>query len=258
MIKKIKCFSRSLFAGFLMFCFMLINSVAVYAVPSLTASVDKASIVEGDKVAVSVSIHNNPQISTLGMALNYDNSILQYQSSFWSGNFSESDMTMASDMGDAVNLSAVCDESYSADGTIVTVYFLVSRDAEAVPVSLVLRDMSDAGQSDISDCSVTGTVKVPETVHSQTEEVLDVNDANEQEIGSEQKINTSNTDAGYAQLISVQHTADAPRPVTDSFKVDENYKTGAGIGSDLLLMAAVACGVLALFLGIKKRKGERE
>ena len=70
---------------------------------------------------------------------------------------------MASDTGSEVNLSVVCDSSYSADGTIVTVRFQAVRDSSSIPVTLSLRDMADAELSAVSSCKVSSRVRVPQT-----------------------------------------------------------------------------------------------
>lgn len=262
MIHKTKYLYGVLFS-LLFICMLHVNSITASAAPSLSASADKAGIAQGDYVSIDVSLKNNPQISTLGIALNYDSSILQYDSSSWSGGFSGSDMTMASDTGDTVNLSVVCDDSYSADGTVVTVRFLASKNAASIPVRLVLRDMADADLSEVSNCSVTSRVKVPETANTKTEikesksseedlvaSVADISG----ETAAQQEVRTSNASAGNVQRTSQNVSSAASAPVSGNAKADENYKTGAGIGSDVFLLAAVICGIFALVMAVSKRR----
>lgn len=135
---------------------------AYAASPSLSAAADAGSVAKGDYVNVDVKLSNNPSISTLGAALNYDGSVLKYDSSTWNSGFSGSDMQMASDTGSEVNLSVVCDDSYAADGTVVTVRFQALKDASSIPVTLALRDMADAGLTEISDCTVSSAVRAPQ------------------------------------------------------------------------------------------------
>lgn len=141
----------------------MIQTNTVFAAASLSASADTASVQEGSYVNVSINLGSNPSISTLGMELSYDSSTLSYDSVSWDGSFSESDMKMASDTGSEVNLSVVCDSSYSADGKVVTVRFRGISDASSIPVTLSLREMSDEDMDEISDCKVSSRVLVPET-----------------------------------------------------------------------------------------------
>ena len=123
----------------LLACMMQAHPANAAASPSLSASADAAGVSEGGYVNVSVNLSGNPSISTIGMALAYDSSVLRYESASWNSGFSGSDMKMASDTGSEVNLSAVCDSSYSADGTVVTVRFQAVSDSSSVPVTLSLR-----------------------------------------------------------------------------------------------------------------------
>ncbi len=131
------------------------------ATPSLSASADTGSVAAGDYVNVNVELGSNPSISTLGAALGYDSSVLKYDSTQWNSGFSGSDMQMASDTGSEVNLSVVCDNSYSADGTVATVRFQAVKDTDSIPVTLQLRDMADANLAEVGDCDVTSAVYAP-------------------------------------------------------------------------------------------------
>lgn len=263
MLHKTKYLPGVLFS-LLFICMIHVNAVTASTNPSLSASADNASIRQGDYVSISIGLKNNPQISTLGMSLNYDSSILKYDSSSWSESFSGSDMTMASDTGDAVNLSAVCDDSYSADGTVVTVRFLASKNASSIPVRLVLRDMADADLSEVSNCSVTSMVNVSKTANTEiegsepNEEDLDTSVATvSRETATQQEVHISNASTGNVQRTSQSESSAVSAPASGSSKADENYQTGAGIGSDIFLIAAVICGIFALIMAART-KGENE
>ena len=93
--------SRKKFFAAGLFCSLLLAGMAqadtVYAAaPTLSASADTGSVSEGDYVNIDVELGNNPDISTLGAALNYDSDVLKYDSSTWNSSFSGSDMQMAS------------------------------------------------------------------------------------------------------------------------------------------------------------------
>lgn len=269
----------------------MVQADTVYAAaPTLFASSDTASVSEGDYVNIDVELGNNPDISTLGAALNYDSNVLKYDSSTWNSSFSGSDMQMASDTGSEVNLSVVCDESYAQDGTVVSVRFQALQDAESIPVSLSLRDMADASLTEVSDVTVAGSVRVPETGSApeqnpsepentpddtdmvdldNPEEASDISIVDEQaDPQGQQETDVSNTagstgsesgvsgsmaqgtsSAGSSPKAAAVQSAKSSRP-------DSNYKTGIGLGSDALLVGAAVCGILALVLVLRRRKGE--
>lgn len=154
-MKNKRKYIQCLLAGLLLICIIQVYTVSAAASPSLSASADVAELAAGDYVNISVHLSGNPSISTLGAALSYDSSVLAYDSTSWSSGFSGSDMKMASDTGSEVNLSVVCDSSYSADGMIAAVRFQVVSDTSSIPVTLSLRDMTDADLSNVSDCRVS-------------------------------------------------------------------------------------------------------
>lgn len=289
-MKDIRKYLPCLLITMLVICIMQVHSANAAASPSLSASADAADVSEGGYVNVSVNLSGNPSISTIGAALAYDSSVLRYESASWNSGFSGSDMKMASDTGSEVNLSAVCDSSYSADGTVVTVRFQAVSDSSSVPVTLSLRDMADADLAAITDCKVTSRVRVPETAGSRGNDADKKDDAEgskieetgntetkdniERKSGSseQQAADTASTDTGDMQGIShavaastqeaaadsgVQHTSvqnvrQVPASGSGSAKPDQNYKTGAGLGNDIFLIIAAACGILALMLAVRK------
>ncbi len=284
--------TKNMAAGFL--CGLLLTGITytdlVYAAsPSLSASADTATVAEGDYVNVDIDLGNNPSISTLGATLNYDSSVLKYDSSDWNGGFSGSDMQMASDTGSEVNLSVVCDDSYAQDGTVVTVRFQAVKDADSIPVTLALRDMADADLSVVSDCQVTSAVHAlqgdssgqknqadqakdtdPDTVDLENpDETADISIVDE-ESGADEPITVAAADAGGSagsqtnapSDMTQGETAAPSQSVTKTqtvavqaaAKPDRNYQTGAGIGIDMYLIGAAACGLLALLLSVRRLK----
>lgn len=271
----------------------LIHTAYATAAPSLSASADASTVIEGDYVNISVNLSGNPSISTLGVALSYDSSVLKCDSASWSGSFSGSDMQMASDTGSEVNLSVVCDSSYSADGTVVTVRFHAVQNSSSIPVTLSLRDMADADLSAVSNCKVSSQVRVPETAGKKNaaadnkEDMVELKASEtdtgraESESGSDEQLAVSVADTGTervqsgsnasagntqevsltagggVQSISIQNAQSAPSSNTGSAKPDQNYKTGAGLGNDIFLIIAAACGILALVLIVRKRGEEK-
>lgn len=279
-------------AGLLCTLFVCIThkNTVFAASPSLSASADTGSVAQGEYVNIEVALGNNPSISTLGAALSYDSSVLKYDSSTWSSSFSGSDMQMASDTGSEVNLSVVCDDSYEADGIVVTVRFQAVKDSDSVPVTLVLRDMADAELEQVSDCTVASALQVPQPVKEPTQDQIKETDENspvdlqdpqqaadisivDEEInpetpsedvasdavsGAEQQAANaagSTQAAGSAQAAGSTQAA-AVSPQAKASRVDANYQTGIGLGSDALLIGAAAFGILALVLALRHRREE--
>lgn len=274
---------------------MQVHTANAAASPSLSASADAAGVTEGSYVNVSINLSGNPSISTLGAALSYDSSVLSYESASWNSGFSGSDMKMASDTGSEVNLSVVCDSSYSADGTVVTVRFRAVSESSSVPVTLSLRDMADADLEAVTDCKVSSKVRVPETAGSQngdinkkdstvdlksqetgntdktegesssseqqTAVIANTDNGNAQSVSNSVAANTQRTEAAAdsgIQHISVQNTQSVRSSGTGSAKPDQSYKTGAGLGNDIFLLIAASCGILALMLLVRKHGEEKK
>ena len=271
-------------------CTARVDAVNAAGSPSLSASASAANVKEGGLVNVSVTLSGNPSISTFGAALGYDSSVLSYEGVSWNGGFSGSDMQMASDTGSEVNLSVVCEESYSADGAIATVKFRGVSDAASIPVTLSLRDMSDADLEAVTDCKVSGKVRVPQSASDTMGKTNQAdkskpaandkpkkesganaeNDKNTQGASQDGAANTaasstasnsSNaTDTAQAKNMSesggqgaVQKAQAVTVLETGSAKPDQSYKTGGGIGNDIFLILAAACGIFSLLLLVLKR-----
>lgn len=293
-MKDIRKYLPCLLIAMLFICMMQAHSANAAASPSLSASADAAGVAEGGYVNISINLSGNPSISTFGAALAYDSSVLSYESASWNSGFSESDMKMASDTGSEVNLSAVCDSSYSADGTVVTVRFQAVSDSSSIPVTLSLRDMADADLDAVTDCKVSSRVRVPETAGSRGNDADKKDDAEgsdtretgntenknntERKSGSSQHqaADTAGTDTKDVQSISHAVAASTQETAADSgvqqasvqnaqqasgsgsAKADQNYKTGAGLGSDIFLIIAAAFGILALILAVRKHGEEKK
>lgn len=334
-------------------CSLSAGTVKAAAAPTLSASSDQASAVSQSDVNISISLTGNPGISTLKMSLTYDSSILQYEGSTWSSSFSENDVKMASDTGSAVNLSVVSSSDYSADGGIVTVHFKAVRNADPVPVTLVLQEMTGTDMDNVTGCQVEGRIRVPaagnsgvNTAESDTagntggstaesdaagntrgsmaesdspeENVAGADVADEEVNGTDEEVSradqASGTDKGgsvaddkpgepdsaveesdngaeddipedntgllsdreeksagiasdeteneepdvsvyrseSAQTSQASAARQSVSSSTGNSKTDTSYKTGAGIGKDILLILAAGCGILALIILCKR------
>lgn len=246
----------------ILLCLLLSGRVHIHAIPAaalpiLSASADLTSATQNDIVFISVQLENNPDLSTLGIALHYDSSLLQYSGSTWSSQFFGSDLTMASDTGNAVNLSFVCEGSYPSDGTIVTVSFKALENISSIPVTLSLRDMSDADLTSVTNCRVIQEIQVPtqpDTTHTDKSqlEAMDIPDTKHPD--STETKNTAKP-AVHTSIPAADPEQNIPQNASDG-QADENYKTGAGLSSDILLLVSVLCGVS--FLGLLVVKTKRE
>lgn len=291
-MKRNKLFAAGLFCSLLLTGITQANVSYVEAAPSLNASADTGSVSKGEYVNVDVNLGDNPSFSTLGASLGYDSSVLKYDSSTWNSGFSGNDMQMASDTGSEVNLSVVCDNSYEQDGTIVTVRFQAVKDADSIPVTLALRDMADANLGAVSDCTVASAVQAPQAENPPQDDIVDIenpDDTSDIQVVDEVE-DPSETDensgAGQTDSQSTPNTntgdtsgADTPPQLTmtdsgstesgssagtaestsytqqsGSSGLDANYKTGAGIGSDVYLVGAAVFGILALVLLVRRHR----
>ncbi len=252
-MKNRKNYLSCLLMTLLFVCMIQVYTVNAAVSPSLSASADKASVSAGDDVLISINLSGNPSISTFGASLSYDSNILSYDSVSWNSSFSESDMKLASDIDGEVNLSVVCDSSYGEDGTIVTVRFQAVSDSSSIPVILSLRDMADADLNAVSDCAVSSQVHVPETEGS-TNQGTDKEDGTPDLSAPE----TGTAAGGRVQQTSTQNTQSVQVSDTKSTKPDQSYKTGAGLGNDIFLILAAACGIIAFVLAAKKYGEEKK
>lgn len=267
-MKKRKKYWICLFLMLLFVSEILTDTVNAKGTPSLSASADAAGVEKGSFVNVRIDLSGNPSISTLGMALSYDSAVLSYDSVVWSGGFSGSDMQMASDTGSQVNLSVVCDSSYSADGTVATVRFHAISDTSFLPVTLSLRDMADADLNAVTGCKVSSQVRVPEVAEKKDnikETALSKEKADVDSGAASLRQTVRGAGADAEQAASVQATVEAvavdtPRVVLEqsSAQPDQNYKTGAGVGDDIFLIIAVLCGIFALILTVRKYGEEKK
>lgn len=235
----------------LLACHLHISAASAAAQPVLSASADLASAAQDDSVVISVQLENNPDLSTLGITLHYDSSLLQYSGSTWSSQFFGSDLTMASDTGNAVNLSFVCEGSYPSNGTIVSVRFKALEKISSIPVTLSLRDMADADLVSITNCRVIQEIQVP----AQPDTAPTDKPHLEAMAATDAKPRPDNTDTAASPEPATDPEPNVPQN-TSTGHADKNYKTGTGIGSDILLLASVICGVCFLFLLAAKAKKE--
>lgn len=104
----------------------------------------------GDTVTVRLVGSNNPGLSTFAARLAYDDSDLEYVGTTWAN-------TISSDSGNielvspvtennqqALNLSAILNKTYSQNETIATVTFKAKNAYTTMPVTLTVREVTDA------------------------------------------------------------------------------------------------------------------
>ncbi len=114
----------------------------------------------GDTVTVRLVGSNNPGLSTLAARLAYDDSDLEYVGTTWAN-------TISSDSGNielvspvtennqqALNLSAILNKTYSQNETIATVTFKAKNAYTTMPVTLTVREVTDASYNPVTVTTV--------------------------------------------------------------------------------------------------------
>lgn len=242
----------------------------VYAAsaPQLSASVDTAGVKKGETVKVKISLKNNPGISTLGLELDYDAEELEYRACDWNSGLGGNDMKMASDAQGIVNLSFVCDECYQADGTVAIVSFRAKKDVSAVDVALGLREISDENLSAVENCKVIKKVQVPaeagtskkqdkEAKPQQTPTKQPKSSSSSQTAATEEKTvsKTAGTTAKTVKTTANTAVNTARAADAENAKLDESYQTGVLAGSDVLVVVASVCVLVAFIIWNEQKRG---
>lgn len=114
----------------------------------------------GDTVTVRLVGSNNPGLSTFAARLAYDDSDLEYVGTTWAN-------TISSDSGNielvspvtennqqALNLSAILNKTYSQNETIATVTFKAKNAYTTMPVTLTVREVTDASYNPVTVTTV--------------------------------------------------------------------------------------------------------
>lgn len=139
----------------MLFGFLLNVHPVVYAA-GIEILVERPSgVSQGDTVSVPIILNNNPGITTLGVAVPYDRSVLQYQGAAWNTAVSSngSNMLLANDSPseNQVNVSAVLDGIYSTSGQqFVTLNFTALQSFGTMPLTVTARDISDSEFTSVS------------------------------------------------------------------------------------------------------------
>ena len=279
-----KCYA---FCMMVIICLVLaVQPVFASGTPRVSASASGASAGKGETVKVTISLKNNPKISTLGVTLNYHSDEFQYKDCKWSSALGGNDMKMVSDEEGNVNVSLVCDQSYEAEGIVATIVFQAKKDVAAVNMTLQLREMADENLSDVENCKLVKTVQIPKTEEKETVTKQDNNKEAEQETKKEetskkaevqkqeevtkgvevskkvenQVVQTKSASSTGTVKKSVSESESVnkteTKAVTTSSKLDENYKTGVAVGADILFVIAAICG-LGAFIFWNEQKKER-
>lgn len=114
----------------------------------------------GDTVTVRLVGSNNPGLSTFAARLAYDDSDLEYVGTTWAN-------TISSDSGNielvspvtennqqALNLSAILNKTYFQNETIATVTFKAKNAYTTMPVTLTVREVTDASYNPVTVTTV--------------------------------------------------------------------------------------------------------
>lgn len=279
-----KCYA---FCMMVIICLVMAGQPALASgTPQVSASASGASASKGETVKVTISLKNNPKISTFGVTLNYHPDEFQYKDCKWSSALGGNDMKMVSDEEGNVNVSLVCDQSYEAEGTVATIVFQAKKDVAAVNMTLQLREMADENLSDVENCKLVKAVQLPKAEGKETATKQNNTKEKEQETkkkeaskkAEEQKQEVVTKEAEVSKKVenqvsqtkSASSTETAQKTVresksvnrtemktaTSASKLDENYKTGVAVGVDILFVIAAICG-LGAFIFWNEQKKER-
>ena len=101
----------------------------------------------GDTVTVRLVGSNNPGLSTFAARLAYDDSDLEYVGTTWAN-------TISSDSGNIELVSPVLNKTYSQNETIATVTFKAKNAYTTMPVTLTVREVTDASYNPVTVTTV--------------------------------------------------------------------------------------------------------
>ena len=140
---------RGVFTIFLLF--LMLYPASVYAAGTYTATFPDVAEA-GDEIRVSVSVPAGQTLTTLGLNLDYDATILTYKKDEWHTNENDqlrlvSDVT--SENGRTLHISFIDAGGYTPEGNLVTLVFDVKQGYSESPVQLSFRDATDAEEKSI-------------------------------------------------------------------------------------------------------------
>ena len=154
--------------------FVLGQTSVVQAATELTYEVSSPKeFVTGSEVEITISIKNNPGLTTTGLRLVYDNTVLKYKGENWTEELKSggSSLVLVSDVDygqkKALNISFVDTVGYAKEGKLITLRFEVLKDFSGSPTELVFRDAADKNEK-----SLFGEILGNETTLEQTPEVI--------------------------------------------------------------------------------------
>ena len=104
----------------------------------------------GDTVTVRLVGSNNPGLSTFAARLAYDDSDLEYVGTTWANTISP----VTENNQQALNLSAILNKTYSQNETIATVTFKAKNAYTTMPVTLTVREVTDASYNPVTVTTV--------------------------------------------------------------------------------------------------------
>ncbi|MCD7709029.1 MAG: hypothetical protein LUI02_04050 [Clostridiales bacterium] len=229
-------------------CLALMPAKVFAADVSVTlGTTDNASA--GDEVTARLVVGDNPGISTFAMQLSYDSDYLTYTGAAWNSSLdTDNDGTFlvtesTEDNVPYLNISAVFNENFESNATLVTLQFTVKEAYDTMPVTLENRDITDS-----SYVSADVSIVVDATAGlSDAEEV-----AEEEEVESTEE-STEIASSG-AQETNDGEVADSE----SSSALDDTPKTGVidvrFVLVGALIVLVVVAGLCIRFLGKKRAR----
>ena len=173
----------------------------------------------GDTVTVRLVGSNNPGLSTFAARLAYDDSDLEYVGTTWAN-------TISSDSGNielvspvtennqqALNLSAILNKTYSQNETIATVTFKAKNAYTTMPVTLTVREVTDASYNPVTVTTVVDASAGQTQSQSQSQ-------------STSQSQSDSQDDTEYTD--DTDDTQDSQRSSGNTHKTSSNKKNNSG------------------------------
>lgn len=218
----------------------------------------------GDTVTVRLVGSNNPGISTFATRLAYDSADLEYVKTDWAKSITNdsSNIEMVSPVTEnsqqVLNISAIFSSTYSRNETIATVTFKAKRAYTTMPVTLSVREVTDASYNPVTVAAVVdATAGETNNNASQTTEdtqdpentedvVINADDTETDDTAStgNKKNNKKNNSKKNNSSKPQKTTKNSSSTTSGSNNTDATPKTGA---VDLRMVFGIA---VLVFLGV--------
>lgn len=236
----------------------LFSTVSVSAAEVEMQMKTTASAQAGDTVYAQVILNGNPGISTMGIRMTYDDSVLTYEGETWHSDISGNsrNMSLVSDIEEngenILNISTILDSTYTVSGeAIVTVKFTAKQSFTSMPVTLESRDVTDGNYANVTVKIVKGTISSGSSDDQSTSSETDTNDSQTQTGANDSQTgNGSGSGSG-----NNSGTGNSGSTNSGNSNLDKTFKTGAvDIRIVLGIIAVVLVGGAAICIKVLRKR----